>query len=117
MARMKKETRISKETGILKEQYIDIDAAHKLIADRIIARAAYQKVELEDLEQDLDENGTVVIKELSGGGTSEKRRPAVDVYVSINAQYLRSLKQLDMMLPKDTVNERKDALTDFLGDG
>ena len=117
MAVAKKDTRIKKEIKTLKTEYSGIDEAHKLIADRVIDQAAYQRVTLDDLKADLDANGTTEFVQRSDGIEKEMKRPNVDVYISLNAQYLRSLKQLDSMLPKDSSAGRADALTDFLSNG
>ena len=51
MQDMSKEARIKREVSALKKQYKLIDVAHKVNAERLIQRAAYQKATLEDLRR------------------------------------------------------------------
>lgn len=114
MAEMTKESRIKREATALKKQYKAIDEARKLTAERLIQRAAYQKVTLEDLERDLDENGwTEPFRQSSNLPPYDRRRPNADIYMSLTAQYGRTLKQLDAMLPKGSATI-SDELMDFL---
>ena len=115
MADMTKEARIKREVSALKRQYKAIDAAHKLNAERLIQRAAYQKATLEDLEKDLDENGwTEPFQQSTSIEPYDRKRPNADLYISLSAQYTRTMKQLDSMLPKGTGSATDDELIDFL---
>lgn len=111
-----KEQRIKKEVSALRRQYKCIDKLHKVNAERLIARAAYQKATLDDLEADLDENGwTEPFQQSDKCDPYERKRPNADLYVSISAQYLRTMKQLDAMLPKSSGNNAtNDELIAFL---
>lgn len=111
-----KEQRIKKEITALRRQYKCIDKLHKANAERLIARAAYQKATLDDLEADLDANGwTEPFQQSDKCDPYDRKRPNVDLYVSISAQYLRTMKQLDAMLPKSSGNNAtNDELIAFL---
>ena len=111
-----KEQRIKKEVSALKRQYKCIDKLHKANAERLIARAAYQKATLDDLEADLDKNGwTEPFQQSEKCDPYDRKRPNADLYVSISAQYLRTMKQLDTMLPKSSGNNAtNDELIAFL---
>lgn len=111
-----KEERIKREVSALKRQYKCIDKLHKANAERLIARAAYQKVTLDDLEADLTENGwTELFQQSVKCDPYSRKRPNADLYVSISAQYLRTMKQLDAMLPKSSGNSAtNDELIAFL---
>lgn len=117
MADLTKEARIKREIRILKKHYKLIDPAHKLNAERLIQRAAYQKATLEDLEKDLDENGwTEPFQQSDKCDPYERKRPNADLYVSLSAQYTRVVKQLDAMLPKEGVKATNDELLAFLNE-
>lgn len=111
-----KEERIKKEITALRRQYKCIDKLHKANAERLIPRAAYQKATLDDLEKDLDENGwTEPFQQSDKCDPYDRKRPNADLYVSISAQYLRTIKQLDAMLPKSSGNNAtNDELIAFL---
>lgn len=116
MADMSKEARIKREVSALKKQYKQIEPRHKLNAERLIQRAAYQKATLEDLEKDLDENGwTEPFQQSEKCDPYDRKRPNADLYISISAQYLRTVKQLDSMLPKGAETAVCDDLLAFLG--
>ncbi len=115
MQDMSKDARIRREATVLKRQYKAIDAAHKLNAERLIQRAAYQKATLEDLEADLDENGwTEPFRQSANLDPYDRKRPNADLYISLSAQYTRTMKQLDAMLPKGATSSTADELLDFL---
>lgn len=117
MAEMTKDKRIKKEIKILRNEYADIDPKHKMNADRIITRAAYLKATLEDLEKDLDANGwTELFQQSDKCDPYERKRPNADLYISLSAQYLRSVKSLDAMLPKGDNATKNDDLMEFLND-
>jgi len=111
-----KDERIKKEVSALKRQYKCIDKLHKVNAERLISRAAYQKATLDDLEADLDKNGwTEPFQQSDKCDPYDRKRPNADLYVSISAQYLRTMKQLDAMLPKSSgANATNDELIAFL---
>lgn len=116
MTELTKDERIKKEYLTLKRQYRQIDKAHKLNAERLIARAAYVKATLEDLERDLDENGwTEPFQQSEKCDPYDRKRPNADLYVSLSAQYTRVMKQLDGMLPKGSAHSSNDELMAFLG--
>ena len=117
MAKMTKDERIKKETSALKRQYKRINGAHKLNAERLIARAAYIKATLEDLEEDLDANGwTEPFQQTEKCDPYDRKRPNADLYISLSAQYTRVMKQLDGMLPKGSAPASDDELMAFLGE-
>ena len=116
MQDMSKEARIKREVSALKKQYKLIDVAHKVNAERLIQRAAYQKATLEDLETDLDENGwTEPFQQSQNLDPYDRKRPNADLYISLSAQYTRTMKQLDAMLPKGAGTATDDTLLSFLG--
>ena len=116
MQDMSKEARIKREVSALKKQYKLIDVAHKVNAERLIQRATYQKATLEDLEKDLDENGwTEPFQQSQNLDPYDRKRPNADLYISLSAQYTRTMKQLDAMLPKGAGTATDDTLLSFLG--
>ena len=71
--------------------------------------------ELEDLEKDLDENGwTEPFQQSTSIEPYDRKRPNADLYISLSAQYTRTMKQLDSMLPKGIGSATDDELIDFL---
>lgn len=115
-ARYVERSKNQREVSALKKQYKLIDVAHKVNAERLIQRAAYQKATLEDLEKDLDENGwTEPFQQSQNLDPYDRKRPNADLYISLSAQYTRTMKQLDAMLPKGAGTATDDTLLSFLG--
>lgn len=101
MAEKTKAERIKAEMRKLAKNYKDLPKTRKSIADGLIQRAAFMRVELEDLEFDLQEHGWT---ELFSQGNQEpynRARPQGQTYNAVNANYQKIIKQLDSMLPKD----------------
>lgn len=101
MAQKTKESRIKAEKRKLAKNYADLAPARKSIANGLIERAAFMRVELEDLEADLQAKGWT---ELFSQGNQEpysRARPQGQTYNAVNANYQKIIKQLDAMLPKD----------------
>lgn len=102
MAKKTKASRIKAEKKRLGNVYDELLPAKKEIAQGLIERAAFMRVELEDLEADLAENGWT--EKFSQGRDQEpydRARPQGQAYNTTNANYQKIIKQLDSMLPRD----------------
>ena len=116
MAKKTKESRIKAEKKRLSANYADLPPARKAVAEGLIVRAAFMRVELEDLEADLLANGWT---EMFSQGKQEpyaRARPQGQTYNSVNANYQKIIKQLDGMLPKEVVpaGDPDDGFDDFV---
>lgn len=108
--------RVEEERVEIMELYGKIGDQHKKIAERLIDRAAYLRVTIEALEDDLMENGwTEPFQQSTSVDPYDRRRPNADIYTSLVTQYTRIIKQLDGMLPKADVISKDDDLIEFLG--
>lgn len=94
------EERISQEQRRLMAMYKDMEKPKKTIATGLIGRAAFMRVQLEDLELDLLENGWTELFSQGNQEPYDRARPAAQIYNSTNANYQKIIKQLDGMLPK-----------------
>lgn len=102
MARKRKETkvvRIEMEKERLAAFYSDMDKAKKGVADGLIERAAFMRVQCEDLEKDLNENGWTEPFSQGNQDPYDRARPQGQMYNTLNANYQKIIKQLDGMLP------------------
>lgn len=112
------EAKINDEYTELMSQYEDINERHRTNAERLSRRAAYLKVNIECLEDDLITNGwTEPFQQSLNVKPYDRRRPNADIYTSLVTQYTRIIKQLDGMLPKGETVAKDDELMDFLGGG
>ena len=102
------EERIAQEHRRLMAIYKDMEAPKKSIATGLIGRAAFMRVQLEDLELDLLENGWTEPFSQGNQDPYDRARPAAQIYNTTNANYQKIIKQLDSMLPKAEVPSKKD---------
>lgn len=101
VARKTKESRIKAEKARLEMLYNDLPESRHKVAAGLIDRAAFMRIELEDLEKDLQENGWA---EMFSQGNQEpypRARPQGQSYNTMNANYLKTIQKLDAMLPKE----------------
>ncbi len=114
MAKKTKKNRIKDEKDRLDKLYADMPADKKMIAEGLVERAAFMRIELDDLELDLRENGwTEPFSQ--GGPTYDRARPQGQSYNTLNANYQKIMKQLDAMLPPPVPPKQEgDGFDDFV---
>lgn len=114
MADISKDKRISKENQRLRKRYKDLPKDTMDVLDGLFDRAAYLRVELEDMETDMIENGRVeLFTQSEKTDPYEKERPVVRQYVQFTGNYSKIIKQLDDKLPKIEQAEKDDGFDDF----
>ena len=73
------------------------------------------RVQLQDLEKDINEKG---FTELFSQGNQEpytRQRPEANIYCSLNTSYQKIIKQLTDLLPKDELKKvESDGFDDFV---
>ena len=100
MAKKSKKNRIKAERDRLEGLYGAMEPSRKALADGLMEAAAFMRVELQDLAEDLQANGWT---EMFSQGKQEpyaRARPQGQAYNSTNSNYQKIIKQLDAMLPK-----------------
>lgn len=104
-----KKQRISLEATRLKKFYKDLPAEKLFIAHRLIARAAFQRVTLEDLEAEINKTG--VVEEYQNGDNQHgmKQSAAVQAYNAMYKNYQATLRDLAAMVPVAKVTSKFDA--------
>lgn len=118
MAKKKKETRIKAEKKRLFEKYENLPKETLAVVDGLIDRAAFMRIQLDDMEDDINENGAVEMFQQSDNmDPYERERPVMKQYVALGKNYLAVVKQLDDKLPKEEKEaaEKEDAFINFLG--
>lgn len=116
MAEKTKEARIRAEKNKLARNYRDLPKGQKSIADGLIERAAFMRVELEDLEADLKVNGWTEMFSQGNQAPYNRARPQGQTYNALNGNYQKIIKQLDAMLPKEDklVGDPDDGFDSFV---
>lgn len=113
----KKQREIKKEIKRLEEVYKDIDVKRKDLLPGLIENAAFTRITLKYLAEDMKENGTTEMFSQSENQTPySRRRPEADLYNTMTGNYLKFIKQLDDMLPKavEKPTEKIDFLDNFV---
>ena len=116
---MEREKRIKREVNRLEKIFKDVDDSKKKTVEGLIQRAAYQRISLEDFEEDLTENGFVeMFQQGKDQDPYERKRPTADLYNTMNTSYQKAMKQLTDLLPKDDGSNKKkdndDGFDDFV---
>lgn len=116
MAAKTKKGRVSAEKKRLEQLYADLPENKKRLAAGLIERAAFMRVELEDLEAFLAENGWTELFSQGNQEPYDRARPQGQTYNTMNANYQKIIKQLDALLPKDETPKQAgdDGFDDFV---
>ena len=100
------EKRVKKEAGRLKRVFRKIEEDRKRVTEGLVQRAAFMRVSLEDLEEDLREEGFT--EKFSQGDQEpyDRERPTARIYASLNTSYQKIIKQLTDLLPKEAAPKK-----------
>lgn len=115
--REEKKKRVRKEYNRIKKIYKDMPPDVKTTVDSLIHRAAFMRVSLEDMEEDLDERGFVeFFSQSEKTEPYERERPVARLYNTLNKNYQSIMKQLSDLVPKPKAIEstEEDQLLAFL---
>lgn len=96
---MGKDTRIKKIKHKLKSLLKNIGKDKLQIADGLITRVAFMQTTLEDLEEDINENGTTELFSQTKDVEYERERPSSAIYNKLIKNYTTATKQLFDLLP------------------
>lgn len=94
--------RIAQEERRLARIFKDIDEKRKGTTKGLIQRAAFMRVSLEDLEEDLNRSGFTEWFSQGDQEPYQRERPAAKIYNTMNVSYQKIVKQLTDLLPKAT---------------
>jgi hypothetical protein len=116
MARKKKlskDERITKEVERLNNILKDLPQDKINIADGLVNEAAFMRVTLEDLKEDINKNGAV--DEMPQGSYSIMREsPSVKIYNTMVQRYAGTCKEIFNLLPKEVAVEEDDGFEAFV---
>lgn len=110
MAKIKKTTRIARETQRLKEIFKDLDPNKLKTCEALINRAAFITVSLEDLEEQLNKTGWVETYQNGENQSGIKKAAAADVHISLTKNLNAIIKQLLELVPPAQKENRLTAL-------
>lgn len=93
--------RIKKEERRLNKIFKDYTSVSLAIVEKLIARASFMFVQLENYEHDIKINGSTELFSQGEQQPYERARPVVQQYATMNGNYQKTLKQLTDLLPDD----------------
>lgn len=115
MTKKTKEQRITAEKRRLNKIFADIEDSKKQVVSGLIERAAFMRVQLEDLEKDLNENGwTELFQQSDKCAPYNRARPSGQSYISLNSNYQKIIKQLVDIVPDDASRDAAAELMNFV---
>lgn len=104
--------RIKKEISRIKKLYKNLPKERKAITEKLIERAAYMLVSLEDMERRITHDG-LVVEMPQGKYTIERAHPLLMQYNAMVKNYNSTIKQLGESLPPVEVEKAGEALMRF----
>lgn len=110
-----KEERVRSERQRLSKQYKGLGPQKLALAIGLIERAAFARVECEDLEADLREHGwTEPFQQAKGMDPYDRARPQGQAYQSLISNYQKIVRQLNAMLPAGAPEAVDDGFDEFV---
>lgn len=105
---------VGEEKAKLLKQFSALPTKQKNIVDGLIERAAFMRIMLAGLEEDIKKNGEFELFTQSDAVQPyQRKRPAVDIYNASIKNYSSIIKQLTELLPAENENA-EDELMAFL---
>lgn len=105
-------TRQKKERNRIKKLYKNLPKDKLEIAQKLIERAAYMLISLEEMEAKIDEDGLVVTMP-QGNYEIERAHPLLQPYNTMVKNYNATIKQLNDLLPNTEAETAGQALMMF----
>ena len=108
-----KEKNIKQEVNRIKKLYKEFPKDKIKALEGLINEAAFIKVSLEELRENLLANGFTEVFE-QGEQRFNRERPEVKIYTTFIQRYSNVMKQLIDLLPPEVKKEEADELLEFL---
>ena len=115
-AKEDKEKRIKAEKNRLLRIFRDVDKKKQNVVLGLIERAAFMRVQLDDLELDINTNGfTEWFAQGDKQEPYQRKRPIADQYNIMSGSYAKVIKQLCDLLPAGKIPaSERDGFDDFV---
>lgn len=102
------EKKIENEVARLSKNYSEIGGKTRAIIRGLIQRAAFMRVSLDELEDDLNTYGFTDWFSQGDQEPYQRKRPTAELYNTMNANYQKIIKQLTDFLPKEPLEPKED---------
>lgn len=110
---LEREKKIKQEMNRIKKIYKDLDKDKIKVVEGLVKDAAFIKLTLEELRDDLFKNGLTEMYE-NGPQVVKRERPETKIYATMIQRYSQVMKQLIDYMPVEVKTEEKDELLEFL---
>lgn len=110
---LSKDSRIKKEKRRLKNKFSSLDKDLMDIVDPLLDNASFMRVTLEDLQENINENGITITYQNGENQWGKKKSPEAEMYNTMIKNYSAINKQLIDLIPK---NEKTDPEDDDFDD-
>lgn len=112
-----KEASVSQEIRRLTRQFAKIEEKKKKVTVGLIDRAAFMRVALAELEDDLNTSGFWEYFSQGDQEPYQRKRPAAEIYSQMNKNYQSIIKLLTDLLPKEEPKgEISDGFDEFVSE-
>lgn len=111
--KIEKDKKIKQEINKFKKIYKDLEKEKVKTIEGLISDAAFLKVTLCDLKEDILENGLTELFE-QGEQSFYRERPEVKTYATFLQRYTGVMKQLIDLMPPSEKKEENDELIEFI---
>lgn len=109
---MTREERIQEEVNRLESVFEDVDADKREAALGLIEEAAFMRITLQDLKEEINEKGTVDIMP-QGEYSIRRQSPEVQTYNTMIQRYNTTYKELFNLLPKEVASDIDEEFENF----
>lgn len=104
---------VTKSKKYFNKAFSDIPAEKEDVKKAIVDQLAFATVNLRTLQNDIIENGPIVMFE-NGSQKMMRENPAQKSYVAVINRWTALIKELNGLLPKDAASVEIDASDEFL---
>lgn len=111
-----KEKEIKAEVVRIKKMFKEMSKEKLKIIEGLINEAAFMKITLEGIRQELLEEGTTEWFQ-QGAQKFKRQHPSVDTYTTLISKYSTVMNQLLNQLPEEEKKNEVDALMNFVQKG
>lgn len=111
---LEKQKRIKQEIARLNGLLKNIDDKKKKAVVSLIKNAAFMAITLEDLQDEINENGVTEKYQNGANQFGVKKSSAVEVYNTMIKNHVQVMKSLTDLLPKEEPKNEDDGFEDFV---
>ena len=113
LLKKEKDSRIKKETIKLKRLFKDMEKSTMDTVSSLIRNAAFMAITLDDLQETINLEGSVSEYKNGENQFGTKKSPEVEIYTSMIEKYMKAIKQLSDLLPRQEQKPKSDGFDEF----